>query len=204
MTDDENKQGTVSAKKLLGQRSWVRWVLVGSLAINLFFIGSVVSHFAFHDRMGGRPPVVSGDPLKHAFREYVFGLPKEERVEIHVIMRKSFREIRPEFKKFRSLNERVANLIEAETVDQAALKEALEHLNQVKGGLELRGRNVIFEQILTFPLEARQKIAENMRRGPHRMNKRGHREMKRKMDSAMKGHAHEQRTMPEGEPVGQQ
>lgn len=202
--DDENK-GTVStAGNFFGQRPWLRWVLLGSVAINLFFIGTVASHFVFDNRMGGRPPMADGDPLKHAFREYVFSRPKVERLKIHVIMRKSFREIRPEFRNFRSLNERVADLIEAETVDQNALKKALEQLNDVKGRLELRGRKAIFEQILTFPLEARRKIAENMRRGPRGMIKRGHHDRKRKRDGALREPEHEQGNMPKGEPVGQQ
>lgn len=191
MTDDENKAAASPARKSFEQRPWLRWVLVGSLAINLFFIGTVASHFVFDGRMGGHPPVAGGDPLKHAFREYVRSLPKGERVRVRMTMRRSFREIRPEFRNYRSLNERVASLIEAETVDQKALKEVLEELGQVKGGLDRRGRGAIFEQILTFPLEARRKIAENIRRGPRRMIKRGHHDMKREVDGVPKGPAHE-------------
>lgn len=205
MTDDENKGAASPARKAFEQRPWLRWVLVGSLAINLFFIGTVASHFVFDDRMGGgHPPVVGGDPLKHAFREYVRNLPKGERVRVRMIMRRSFREIKPEFRNYRALNERVASLIEAETVDKKELQDVLEGLGQVKGGLDRRGRGAIFEQILTFPLEARRKIAENIRRGPRRMIKRGHHDMKREMDGVGKGPAHEQGDMPKGEPVGEQ
>lgn len=199
MTDDENKGAASPARKAFEQRPWLRWVLVGSLAINLFFIGTVASHFAFDDRMGGRPPMAGGDPLKHAFREYVRSLPKTERLKVRVTMRRSFREIRPEFKNYRSLNERIASLIEAKTVDQKALKEVLEELTQVKGGLERRGRAAIFEQILSFPLEARQKIAENMRRGPRRMIKRGHHGMRHDVDDKSKGQGHQQGHMQKRE-----
>lgn len=204
MTDDENKGAASPEPKAFGQRPWMRWVFVGSLAVNLFFLGTVASHFAFNDRMGGRPPVAGGDSLKHAFREYVRSLPKGERVKVHMTMRRSFREIRPEFRNYKSLNDRVASLIEAETVDRKALNEVLEKLSQVKGGLDRRGRGAIFEQILTFPLEARRKIAENIRRGPRRMIKRGHHDMKREIDGVPNGSTHEQDNMPKGEPVGQQ
>ncbi len=191
MTDDENKGAASPVGKTFEQRPWLRWVLVGSLAINLFFIGTIASHFVFDDRMGGHPPVAGGDPLKHAFREYVRSLPKGERVRVRMTMRRSFREIRPEFRNYRALNERVASLIEAETVDQKALQNVLEELSKVKGGLDRRGRGAIFEQILTFPLEARRKIAENIRRGPRRMIKRGHHDMKREGDGGSKGSDHE-------------
>lgn len=207
MTDNENKGASAPTSQAFGQSGWLRWVLVGSLAINLFFGGMAVSHFVFNDRMKDGPPSAGADSLKHAFRGYVFSLPKNERKTIHLKMRKSFREIRPEFRKYKNLNERIASLIEVEVVDEKALRDTLEELSSVRGDLELRGRIAIFEQILTFPLEARRKIAENMRRDPRRKHK-GERDKER----------HESRTSdvdtdgmnatgnitPKGAPVGQQ
>ena len=150
--------GTVTMNK--GQ--WVKPVLIVSLAINLVFMGLVAG------RLIAGP--IEPPPLFWALR----ALPEENRQALRPALRRQFMESREVRKALRSVSKQVRMLVEADTLDNTALRASLADLREVTGRYQLQIHETAVTLLETLPADQRRRVAGALLRPEHAQRPKPH------------------------------
>jgi uncharacterized membrane protein len=171
MTDQSDDQASGPAAP---RRSRARWVLIGSLCLNLLLLGGMGGAVLRHG--GDHPPPPAGlDPV--SLMRAMHSLPDDRRDEARAILR----DHRPKFEAQRparhAARKAIAERLAAEPFDGAALATALDAARVA----DAAGRAVIDDAFVEFAAqlspESRQKLATEIleRRSRRGRGKREHR-----------------------------
>jgi uncharacterized membrane protein len=151
-----------------GMPRWAVAVLLGSLMLNMVFVGAAAgrlwSHYGFgwhaHQREGG-------------MRAFLRALPDARREELGKVLRYYNREAaRAEREKVRSLRQAVRDAIVREPFDKAALEAALAEVNAARLGFRQRVALDLGQMVAQMTPEERKLFAE---KGLRRRGRRGKR-----------------------------
>lgn len=154
---------------------WMFAILALSVAGNLFAAGIWLGK-EFKPG-GGRKG--GGSPIEHVefnMRKLTESLPEDKRLEIRRIFMADRETMREHFMSMRMSEARIRAVLTAETVDIAALEEALDSHQDILGKFRNPMKRVMTEVIATLDQETRKSLVENMwqaRRGPGRFGRRG-------------------------------
>lgn len=127
------------------------WLLLGSLAANLFFVGLIAATVIFAPPHGGGPP-----PLR--FLMHKAG--PEAQPVIEQAMEAREPEMRAAAKTYRDAKEAVRGLMTADRVDQAALRQALGAQREARARLSVLMDDAYAEILPKLSPETRREMAE--------------------------------------------
>jgi len=150
-----------------GMPRWAVAVLLGSLMLNMVFVGAAAgrlwSHYGFgwhaHQREGG-------------MRAFLHALPDARREELGKVLRYNREAARAEREKVRSLRQAVRDAIVREPFDKAALEAALAELNAARLGFRQRVTSDLAQMVAQMTPEERKLFAEKGLRHRDRRVKR--------------------------------
>lgn len=150
-----------------GMPRWAVAVLLGSLMLNMVFVGAAAgrlwSHYGFgwhaHQREGG-------------MRAFLRALPDARRKELGKVLRYNRKAARAEREKVRSLRQVVRDAIVREPFDKAALEAALAEVNAARLGFRQRVALDLAQMVAQMTPEERKLFAE---KGLRRRGRRGKR-----------------------------
>ena len=154
------------------KRKWPKWLLIGSLALNLAVVGVLVG-FAVR----GAAPKAGGPPSMPGAISLLRAIPDSHRPEV----RRAFNVQREKLRSFRmeigDLRNQFLTVLENEPVDTEALEALLKQHSEIEVEISRNGRALLLDTIAKMDHETRQTFAENarnlqQRRGPSRDKKR--------------------------------
>ena len=138
-----------------------RYILIGSLALNLLFVGAFVG-------MGFKPHGPGGP--HHAAREH-FGLmgltrvlPEERRKEVLEQLKKEYEERRPAMEDLHAARHEAADRLAAEPFDRASLEEALANVASREQALRSATVETFLAQAERLSAEERKLLSERWRK----------------------------------------
>ena len=149
----------------------LRWLLIGSLALNLFLGGIYVGHWVGAWR--GGPDGAAGHvrALRFHLRPMLENLPEASREQAEAVMERHRDPIRGAVRAMRQSRREVRDALLAEPVDEARLDRALAETRERAAASQAAMHAAMTEFARELPPEARRKLAENLgrhgRRGHH-------------------------------------
>ena len=145
----------------------VRFLLIGSLALNLFGIGAIAAD-AIMDRDGhgglfghGRPPRFMGLPSPRELREV---LPESDQDKLKQLLEANRPQFRQRLDALFAARQDVADAIKAEPFDRAAVEIAFAALREREAAMAAGTQNWLIDFIAGLDPEARAKVAELLTR----------------------------------------
>jgi uncharacterized membrane protein len=141
---------------------WLGFVLVASLALNLFLGGIVVGGWV----AGGGPLPARWEPGAgglRAFPRLVQALPPEQRAEAAAVLAEHRGEIRRRFIALHRARRDVFEAMTRETVDRAALEQAFAGLRERMTAAQAAVQEALIEVSISLPPEQRRALAEAAR-----------------------------------------
>jgi len=150
---------------------WLGFVLIASLAVNLFLGGIVVGGWV----AGGGPPLPAWQPGAglRAFPRLIETLPPEARAEAADILAEHRGEIRRSLVALHRARRDVFQLLAQETVDRPALEQAFATLRARMTAAQAAVQDALIEVSVSLPPEQRRALAEAARDLP-RMHRPRH------------------------------
>ena len=145
----------------------MRFLLVGSLALNLFGIGAIAAD-AIMDRDGHgglfghcRPPRFMGLPSPRELREV---LPENDRAKLDSLLQANKAEFRQRLDELFAARQVVADAIKAEPFDRAKLQTAFAALREREAAMAARAQDWLVEFVAGLDPEGRARVAELLTR----------------------------------------
>lgn len=150
---------------MTGKMKWILLLLAASVAINIFALGVVLGKQFRPDRDH------RGGPREHVefnLRRLASYLPEDKKGELRDILREHRKGLRGRFAEMQQHETRIRELLMTETVDLAALAQALNDHEAMMGKLKGPVRAVILDVVSQLDQETRQRLAADLfnRRGP--------------------------------------
>jgi uncharacterized membrane protein len=157
-------------KNLSGTRK-LRWIILVSLAINLFLIGVVAAPFFGRGPMMGPPPP---PPPEFMVERLARDLPPKDAATLRAI----FADVKDGFGKSHEAEKKafrqLADILRQDKPDLQAMQHAFEEI-QTSGQTMHQGMARALQRVATeLPLDSRRKIAAFMERGPMPPSDGGH------------------------------
>lgn len=154
---------------MTGKIKWLLGILGLSLLLNVFALGLFVGKGArtFVPDRGRMSP-----PAEFNFKRLERNLPLEQREKVRKLLREKGQDLRSGYHALREAELRIKEIVLSETVDRAALKAALEAHSEQARRLHDPMRWIMLETIAGLDFETRQKIVEDMFRGPRQQRPR--------------------------------
>lgn len=137
-----------------------RIALIGSLALNIFFVTALGAAWAFR---GPR-----GDPDVRGFMRYIHHAPDAQQDRARAIREARRPEFRAQRAEVRAARREVRAALEADPFDAARLAAAQERLRSERGRLRAILDGAVAELAASMPAEERARLAEALKRGPWR------------------------------------
>lgn len=145
----------------------MRFLLVGSLALNLFGIGTIAAD-AIMDRDGHgglfghcRPPRFMGLPSPRELREV---LPENDQAKLDSLLQANRAQFHQRLDEMFTARQVVADAIKAEPFDRAKLESAFGALREQEAGLASGAQNWLVDFVAGLDPQARAKVAELLTR----------------------------------------
>jgi len=151
------------------KRNWGRWLLTGSLALNLALVGAMIgAHVS--DRKG--PPGAEREMQGSFVGPYGRALSKEDRRAIRQSLIARGPKLREKRGEMRRIVEEMAQALRADPFDPQAVSAILDRQREVQYRLQDTGREVLIERLTQMTPEARAAFADNLEKGMKRMGRR--------------------------------
>lgn len=150
---------------MTGKMKWILVLLAASLAVNLFIGGVILGRqFRGDDGPKGGPR----ERVEFNLRRLAAYLPESEQDALREILKEHRRNLRAHFRDMRQSEQRVKNLLGAETVDLPALEAALEAHQTRAEELKAPLRDIILNVVAKLDHDTRQALVEDLfaHRGP--------------------------------------
>lgn len=151
------------------KRNWGRWLLTGSLALNLALVGAMVgAHFS--DRKGS--PKGEREIQSSFVGPYGRALSKEDRRAIRRALLTRAPSLKEKRGEMRRIVGELSEALRAEPFDPEAVNTILDKQREVQFRLQDTGREVLIERLTAMTPEARAAFADNLEKGMKRMGRR--------------------------------
>jgi len=150
---------------MTGKMKWILVLLAASLAVNLFIGGVILGRqFRAEDGPRGAPR----ERVEFNLRRLAAYLPESEQDALREILQDHRRSLRTHFRDMRQSEQRIKDLLGAESVDLPALEAALESHQAKAEELKAPLRDIILNVVAKLDQETRKALAEDLfeRRGP--------------------------------------
>ncbi len=146
-----------------------RFLLIGSLALNLLFVGFLVGGLVAGGHRG--PGYPHGGPARpfHAAMGMgwaMHGLPEARREALRPTLQASFAQMRPQLRAMRDAQRDVAAALERDRFDRAELERALAAMQARMREMERTGHVALVEMAAQLTREERQQLARTLRAPP--------------------------------------
>jgi uncharacterized membrane protein len=154
-------------------RRSLKYLLIGSLALNLLLVGFLIGgavagarhgHGHFADRSHGGPPrpFVAAMGMGWALH----GLPAERKEALRPTLQASFAQMRPHLRAMRGAQRDVAAALEREQFDRAELERALAAMQARMRVMERTGQAALVDMAAQLTWEERRQLAATLRAPP--------------------------------------
>ena len=136
----------------------MKYVLIGSLALNLLFIGAVIG-------MGFKKPHHGPRGKPHySLMGLTRVLPSEQRKEVVEILKKEHAEMAPAIDELRKARHEAADRLAAEPFDRAALERAIAEVTEKERALRQGTLDMFLTQAERLDADQRKKLSERWHR----------------------------------------
>lgn len=160
-------------------------LLILSLALNIFFVGTVVGGFVVGHRIHERTQAVRHAPPIHTFgspRKLMRHLEPEDREVMSKLMRSEMEEMRPRLKEVGNLRHKAMETLKADPFDARAAEKAFADLAIAEAKIHEESSQTMVKMLEALPKEKRAEVVRRMhehRRDRHRKGERkGERQFK--------------------------
>lgn len=157
---------TAAAKPAMPRR--LRWLLIGSLTLNLLVVGVVAGTALRFAGSGGYAERTLG------FGPWSHGLTHEDMSALREAYRASGEDFRAAWREERADRTALVAALRAEPFDLAAMDAITARMAERGGARAALGQRLIREHIAAMSPEARRALAERMEAGPRRSRAGGH------------------------------
>ncbi|MGF1605931.1 MAG: periplasmic heavy metal sensor [Rhodothalassiaceae bacterium] len=144
-----------------------------SIAVNVFFAGMVIGRGGLPggaDRQAERTAM--RDRTEFTLRGLASGLPPEVRQDLRQGLRARRAELRPVFFQLRQARREAAELLRAQTLDQAALRDTFAHMAQLQAQLQEPIYETLIEAAAKLPPEQRVRLLDRLEERRRRARER--------------------------------
>lgn len=136
----------------------MKYVLIGSLALNLLFIGAVVGMgFKKHHHGPGGGPHFGLMGLTRV-------LPEERRKEVEEILKKEYAAMRPAMEELHKARHEAADRLAAEPFDRAGLERAIAALSEKEQSLRSATLETFLTEAARLNADERKQLADRWRK----------------------------------------
>jgi uncharacterized membrane protein len=148
------------------QAGWVKAVLMGSLALNLFLGGFIVARLLRPQPLPAKP-VVTLD-----FQSVPEGMQGEALERIEDAMRERRRELRRAYSDYRQARRDAVRLLGEEELNEQALKEVYEQMRELSNRIQEPIHGAVIEALRNVDVMERRRILQQQRlRGPRQIHR---------------------------------
>ncbi|SDD31524.1 periplasmic heavy metal sensor [Kordiimonas lacus] len=144
---------------MTGKMKWILVLLAASLAVNLF-IGGVMLGRQIRGEEG--PMGSPRERVEFNLRRLASYLPESEQDQLRMIMRDHRQKLRGHFREMRVSEQRIKDLLLAETVDLSALEAALDSHQTKAEELKAPLRDIILNVVAKLDQETRKALADDL------------------------------------------
>ncbi len=163
MPDDANPNAGAAQRWKMPKWGWV--LLVGSVALNLLVIGSIVGmRWAGHNH-GWKDRGMRG-VLRH--------VPRDQRDEVRQILRQHREDVKPERQELRKLRRELVDYAKSEVVAPAELERRLVRIDEQRQLLRAKLRPKMIELVSKLDPDVRVRVLRRLlggRRGRHKQHR---------------------------------
>ena len=139
------------------RRRWTRWLLVGSLAMNLLVAGMLVGFAVRGPGSKLAPPVLPGA------LNMLRAVPDSHRGIVRDALRDHRETLRSQRGDVNELRRSFLTAIEKDPVDQAELERLLAAFGDIESGISEKGRAILLQVVMGMDHAARMELAEKAR-----------------------------------------
>ncbi|MCI0429252.1 MAG: periplasmic heavy metal sensor, partial [Rhodospirillales bacterium] len=140
----------------------MRFLVVGSLALNLFGIGAIAADAIMdRDGHGGRPPRFMGLPSPRELREV---LPESDQAKLKTLLEANRAQFRQRLDALFAARQVVADAIKAEPFERAQLETAFAALRERDAAMAAGAQDWLVDFVAGLDPQARAKVAELLTR----------------------------------------
>jgi len=148
------------------RKRWLGGLLVVSLALNVFLGAFFLGRAVFdHDRDRDHGRMLT---MRMELKALAKALPEDAREALHAQLKNRAQEMRPVFHGIRDTRREITELLAADTLDEAALRQAFDGLQDGLGKVHGALQEIVFDAAQDMTPEQRQRMAEVL----HRMHEK--------------------------------
>lgn len=140
------------------RRRWTRWLLIGSLALNLLVIGALVG-FAVR----GPGPKLGAAPALPGALTLLRAVPDSHRGVVRDALHDHRETLRAQRRDVDALRKAFLDAIEKDPLDKAELERLLAGFGDIESGISTRGRTILLQVVLGMDHAARLELADKAR-----------------------------------------